>query len=336
MAVFGYWQLTGGFLNGWLDLELGQVYPTHREISAKLEISKGLSAMNDNGKTTRVLFCGPDFPSSHDYTKEYLAGYPYIQLIMQFGVGLEGVDTDAATKAGIQVARIPGDITGNAASCAEMSIYLMLGLLRKQNEIRISVEQMKLGEPIGVTLLGKTVFILGFGNIGVELAKRLRPFGVKIFATKRSWSPSQLDGFTNDFVDEKGSHSEIYDFAGKADIIVCCMSMSKDTAGIINDKFLSSMRKGTLLINVARGGLMDYDAVYHHLESGNLGGLGTDVAWKEPFDPNDKILKMKNVLLTPHVAGVTEHSYRSMAKVVGDVALLIHAGSPLSVVEIVN
>ncbi|KAI4319372.1 hypothetical protein MLD38_032975 [Melastoma candidum] len=301
MAVFGYWQLTGGFLNGWLDLELGQVYPTHREISAKLEISKGLSAMNDNGKTTRVLFCGPDFPSSHDYTKEYLAGYPYIQVLTLMRLQK-------------RVFKLP----------------------ESQNEIRISVEQMKLGEPIGVTLLGKTVFILGFGNIGVELAKRLRPFGVKIFATKRSWSPSQLDGFTNDFVDEKGSHSEIYDFAGKADIIVCCMSMSKDTAGIINDKFLSSMRKGTLLINVARGGLMDYDAVYHHLESGNLGGLGTDVAWKEPFDPNDKILKMKNVLLTPHVAGVTEHSYRSMAKVVGDVALLIHAGSPLSVVEIVN
>ncbi|GAU33088.1 hypothetical protein TSUD_259390 [Trifolium subterraneum] len=121
-------------------------------------------------KITRVLFCGHQFPGSHLYTTEYLQNHSFIkvdvipleevpkaianyhvcivkmmkldsnlisraaqmQLIMQYGVGLEGVDIDAATKHGIKVARIPGDVTGNAASCAEMAIYLMLGLLRKQ------------------------------------------------------------------------------------------------------------------------------------------------------------------------------------------------------------
>lgn len=68
-------------------------------------------------------------------------------------------------------------------------------------------------------------------------------------------------------------------------------------------------------MNVARGGLVDYEAVINHLESGHLGGLGTDVAWTEPFNPDDQIFKFKNVIMTPHVAGVTEHSYRSMAKV---------------------
>ncbi|RVW70759.1 hypothetical protein CK203_058062 [Vitis vinifera] len=62
-------------------------------------------------------------------------------------------------------------------------------------------------------------------------------------------------------------------------------------------------------------GLMDYEAVAYHLESGHLGGLGTDVTWTEPFNPDDQILKFQNVIVTPHVAGVTEHSYRSMAKV---------------------
>ncbi|CAK9160317.1 unnamed protein product [Ilex paraguariensis] len=119
---------------------------------------------------TRLLFCGPHWPASQNYTREYLQEYPFIQvddvplddvpdviknydmcvvksmrlnadvisranrmkLIMQYGVGLEGVDVGAATVHGIKVARIPGDITGNAASCAEMAIYLMLGLLRKQ------------------------------------------------------------------------------------------------------------------------------------------------------------------------------------------------------------
>lgn len=73
--------------------------------------------------------------------------------------------------------------------------------------------------------------------------------------------------------------------------------------------------QGAHLVNIARGGLIDYEAVVKHLESGHLGGLGTDVAWTEPFDPQDKILKFNNVIMTPHIAGVTEHSYRSMAKV---------------------
>lgn len=69
------------------------------------------------------------------------------------------------------------------------------------------------------------------------------------------------------------------------------------------------------MVNIARGGLLDYEAVLYHLKSGHLGGLGIDVSWSEPFDPDDPILKFKNVVITPHVAGVTEHSYRSMAKV---------------------
>ncbi|GLT82046.1 hypothetical protein SLE2022_004600 [Rubroshorea leprosula] len=331
---------------------------------------------------TRVLFCGPHFSASQNYTREYLQNYPFIQvddvpldavpdviknyhicvmknmrldsnvishanqmkLILQFGVGLEGVDVDAATKHGIKVARIPGDATGNAVSCAEMAIYLMLGLLRKQKEIQISIEEKMLGEPVGETLLGKTVFIMGFGNIGIELAKRLRPFGVKIIATKRRWSSnsevplqSSANGITDDLVDEKGSHEDLHRFASNADIVVCCLILNKETAGIVNKSFISSMRKGALLVNIARGGLLDYEAVAQHLQSDHLGGLGIDVAWTEPFDPSDPILKFNNVLITPHVAGVTEHSYRSMAKIVGDVALQIHAGSTqLTGIEFVN
>ncbi|GKV34883.1 hypothetical protein SLEP1_g43221 [Rubroshorea leprosula] len=331
---------------------------------------------------TRVLFCGLHFTASQNYTREYLQNYPFIQvddvpldavpdviknyhicviknmrldsnvishanqmkLLLQFGVGLEGVDVDAATKHGIKVARIPGDATGNAVSCAEMAIYLMLGLLRKQKEIQISIEEKMLGEPVGETILGKTVFIMGFGNIGIELAKRLRPFGVKIIATKRRWSSnsevplqSNANGITDDLVDEKGSHEDLHRFASNADIVVCCLTLNKETAGIVNKSFISSMRKGALLVNIARGGLLDYEAVAQHLQSGHLGGLGIDVAWTEPFDPSDPILKFNNVLITPHVAGVTEHSYRSMAKIVGDVALQIHAGSTqLTGIEFVN
>ncbi|XP_062165268.1 uncharacterized protein LOC133871844 isoform X1 [Alnus glutinosa] len=350
----------------------------HR-LSSMGEITGG----NRENKITRVLFCGLDFPASHNYTREYLQKHPFIQvdvvpfdgvpnsiakyhmcivknmkldsniisratemnLILQYGVGLEGVDIDAATRHGIKVARIPGNITGNAASCAELSIYLILGLLRKQNEMQNAVKQRKLGEPLGETLLGKTVFILGFGNIGIDLARRLRPFGVKIIATKRSWASQDSsqtngapvqNGSTYDLVDEKGGHEDIHEFASKSDIVVCCLSLNSETAGTVNKSFISSMRKGALLVNIARGSLLDYEAVLYHLESGHLGGLGIDVAWTEPFDPNDPILKFKNVLITPHIGGLTEQSFRSTAKVVGDVAVQLHAGSPLTGIEFVN
>ncbi|KFK41640.1 hypothetical protein AALP_AA2G154000 [Arabis alpina] len=327
----------------------------------------------DDKEVTRVLFCGPHFPDSYNFTREYVQPYPFIQadvvhvhdvpevinnyhicvimsmqmdsnvisrasnmkLIMQYGVGLEGVDIDAATKHGIKVARIPSEGTGNAASCSEMAIYLMLGLLKKQNEMQISVQSRLLGQPTGGTLLGKTVFILGYGNIGIELAKRLRPFGSRVIATKRSWPDSIIDSESS-LVDEKGSHEDIYTFAGKADIVVVCLRLNKETAEIVNKKFISSMKKGALLVNIARGRLINYESAYQNLESGHLGGLGIDVAWSEPFDPNDPILKFKNVIITPHVAGVTEYSYRSMAKVVGDVAIQLHEGLPFTRIEFVN
>ncbi|XP_009588864.1 uncharacterized protein [Nicotiana tomentosiformis] len=355
----------------------------HAGANASPEVQK--MGDNSSSQVTRVLFCGPHFPASHNYTREYLQGYPFVQvddvplenvpavigdyeicvvksfrmnsdvlsraksmkLIMQFGVGLEGVDINAATEHGIKVARIPGGATGNAASCAEMAIYLILGLLRKQHQLKISVEQKKLGEPIGDNLEGKTVFIMGFGNIGIHLAKRLRPFDVKILATKRSWSrhardsskseaPSVENGSYDDLVDERGNHDDILKFVSKADIVVCCLAMNKETAGIVNNDFISVMKKGAILINIARGGLLDYDAVFNHLKSGHLGGLGIDVAWAEPFDPDDAILKFPEVIITPHIAGVTEKSYRYMAKVVGDVALQLHAGEPFTGIEIVN
>ncbi|XP_057770525.1 uncharacterized protein LOC130990332 isoform X2 [Salvia miltiorrhiza] len=348
------------------------------DLTGLLRQSRGMSGESSK-PITHVLFCGPHFPASHNYTMEYLRSYPFIKvdavpikeipgvignydicvvksmrlnldiiarankmkLIMQFGVGLEGVDIDAATKHGIKVARIPSDNTGNASSCAEMAIYLMLGLLRKQHEMQVSIKEKRLGDPAGDTLIGKTVFILGYGNIGIHLAKRLRPFGVKIIATKRSWKSlseksCNENGVHDEVVDEKGTHQDILKFASLADIVVCCLAMNKETAGIVDDTFISSMRKGALMINIARGGLLDYEAVLHHLKSGHLGGLGTDVAWVEPFDPDDAILKFPNVIMTPHVAGVTEYSYRSMAKVVGDVALQLHSGASMTGLEFVN
>ncbi|PAN10093.1 hypothetical protein PAHAL_2G071500 [Panicum hallii] len=332
------------------------------------------SVSNGHGAVTRVLFCGPYWPAATNYTREYLQDYPFIQvdevgleqvpdviqnynlcvvknrridsdiiakatqmkIIMQYGVGLEGVDVNAATEHKIKVARIPGSTTGNAVSCAEMAIYLTLGILRKQKEMDTAVNRRDLGLPVGETLFGKTVLVLGFGAIGVEVAKRLRPFKVKVLATKRNWTSDTLPCDVDEIVDKKGGPEDMYDFAGEANIVITCMALNNETAGIVDHKFISSMKKGSYLINIARGRLLDYNAVFDHLKSGHLAGLGIDVAWMEPFDPEDPILKFPNVIITPHVAGVTEYSYRTMAKSVGDTALQLHSGEPFTGIEFVN
>lgn len=329
---------------------------------------------NDHNDVTRVLFCGPYWPASTIYTKEYVQNYPFIQvdevdleqvpevihnyhlcvvknrridsdiiakatkmkIIMQYGVGLEGVDINAATEHKIKVARIPGSTTGNAIACAEMAIYLTLGVLRKQKEMDAAVKQKDLGLPVGETIFGKTVLILGFGSIGVEVAKRLRPFGVKILATKRNWTSNTVPCDVDGLVDKKGGPEDMYELAREADIVITCMTLNSGSVGIVDHKFLSALKKGSYLINIARGLLLDYKAVFNHLESGHLGGLGIDVAWMEPFDPEDPILKFSNVIITPHIAGITEYSYRTMAKVVGDVALKLHTGEPFTEIEFVN
>ncbi|XP_039125775.1 D-3-phosphoglycerate dehydrogenase-like [Dioscorea cayenensis subsp. rotundata] len=347
----------------------------------------------ENGvdKVTRVLFCGFEHPASHSYTQKYLENCPFIKidvlahvdvpdcihkyhvcvvkmfrldsqmiaravkmkLIIQFGVGLEGVDIVAASQHNIKVARIPGKLSGNSKACAEMAIYLILGLLRKKKEMEESIQRKIVGQPLGDTLFGKNVFIVGFGDIGYDLAKILRGFGVKILATKRKWNfnSNKQNGSTNDnddrisdkqidaigeLVDIKGSPQDYYQFAAEADIVVLCLTLNSETAGIINKEFLSSMKKGSMLVNIARGGVVDYKSVYESLKSGHLGGLAMDVAWQEPFDPQDPILKLPNVIITPHVAGVTELSYTSMAKIVGDCAIQLHNGHALKGIQVVN
>ncbi|KAL2893481.1 Hydroxypyruvate reductase [Bienertia sinuspersici] len=250
-------------------------------------------------QVTRVLFCGQQFTASYLYTKEYLSKYPHIQvddvalsdvpnvvgnyhlciprmmrldsdvisraeqmkLILQFGVGLEGVDV-------VQPQNMESKL---------LEFQLMeLGML-PHKEMEMSIKLKKLGEPAGGTLFGKTVFIMGFGNIGRELAKRLKPFDVKIIATKRNWNSLRLNGFPAQMI-------VMLIMLMKRVVMMIFTSMqacrrclllleyeSRDSkAGVVNHKFIQSMKKGAYLINVARGGLLDYDAVAQSLKSGHL------------------------------------------------------------------
>lgn len=244
---------------------------------------------------------------------EWLVKAPALKLIIQYGVGVENIDIPAATELGVWVSNIPSAGTGNAASCAEMAIFLTLATLRHVHAMHESIQQQVTGLPLGTMLKGQAVLVVGFGNIAKELIVRLKPFGVAISALRRSphWGhdSSELASAAEAALHDRGTWpQDVPRLAAAADIIVLTCHQDANSAGMLNSEFLGYCKRGVRIVNVARGGLMDYDALRAGLESGHIGGMGLDVQPWEPFDPEDPIAKHPSVFLTPHVAGVTEQS----------------------------
>ncbi len=252
-------------------------------------------------------------------TREMLLKCTKAKLLIQFGAGIEGIDLQAAADLGIYVSNIPSKDTGNAESCAEMCLFLALALLRKIRQMEQSILSRELGVPIGNMLKNSQVCVIGFGNIAKALIPRLKAFEVYISVLRRSTLWSEEDAATRKMLVDVGQvdvGQDLRRIVGKADIIFLTCPLNKSSENIVNERLISYCKIGVKIINVARGGLLEYQPVLDGLESGKIGGLGLDVQFEEPFDPNDPITKYDNVYLTPHVAGVTETSYRNMAKVV--------------------
>lgn len=256
------------------------------------------------------------------------------KLIIQYGAGVEGIDIPAATKKGIYVSNIPSKDTGNAESCAEMCIFLILAMLRKVNLMAESIQHQRLGVPIGSMLKGKNICIIGFGNIAKCLVPRLKAFDVSLSVLRRdiaAWNGKDAEWTHN--LDDSGSIGQQKDMErilGASDIIVFTCSLNNETANMMNGDFLKLCQVGVVMINVARGGLLCKETVLHGLQSNKIGGLGLDVQFYEPFDPEDPIARHQNVYLTPHVAGVTETSYRNMAAIIACEAekVILHSQKP--------
>lgn len=246
-----------------------------------------------------------------------------LRLIIQYGVGVEGIDIDFASRRGIYVANIASRWSGNAASCAEMAIFLSLALLRKFNELRTSIQIKRLGMPMGEMLQGKHVLIVGFGNIAKELCLRLDAFGCKVSAFRKSdvWGEEEDDLAirAEKVLRVKGVMSnnvELECVLSQTDIVILTCVLDDGSRGLVDDTFISMCKKGVKIVNVARGGLINYEAACRGLESGKIGGMGLDVQWYEPFDPSDPLTTHEKVVMTPHVAGVTDTSYKNMGEIV--------------------
>jgi phosphoglycerate dehydrogenase-like enzyme len=223
-----------------------------------------------------------------------------LRVIARVGVGYDSIDVVAATAAGVVITTTPG---ANEETAADHALALMLAVLRGVVEHDASVrrgEWDRAGDRTPACLNSKTVGLVGFGAIGRAVAKRLTGFGVEVLVTDPA--VNHVNGGRLVSLDELLRH---------ADVVSLHVPFTKTTTGMIGAPQLETMRANSVLINTARGGLVDEAALVKALRSGHLRGAGLDVFVDEPPRMNE-LLSLPNVVLSPHIAGLSRESIAEM------------------------
>ncbi len=224
-----------------------------------------------------------------------------LMVISRYGVGVDRVDLKAVAAHGIIVTNTP---RANSASVAELTVGLVLALIRKICELN---KMTKSGQWVlmnTISLRNKTVGLVGYGAIGTEVAKRLIPFGCKVFVYDPFVKNKQTDSIV--------TFCNMDTLLEQSDVISLHLPVTDQTIGMVNTKFLESMKKGAMLINTARGELLDEEAIYNMLDCGQLGGLAMDVYLEEPPKSDFPLFNFKNVIATPHTSAHTDDAVNSM------------------------
>jgi phosphoglycerate dehydrogenase-like enzyme len=255
--------------------------------------------------------------------REMMTALPELALIHTLSDGYESVDLKAATELGIRVSFSPGDVTGNADSVAEYAVLLMLATARRLSIARASIRDHAVHIPgRGQALVGANVCIVGTGSIGAKIAHRLLTFGVNLTGVDLSpmHAPKYIPTTTPDHLKQA---------VANADFVVLSLRASAENTHMIDAGVMTAMKKGAILINIARGSLVDERALYQAIKSGHLGGAGLDVEEHEPIPLDDPLLTLREVFLTPHQAGLTTLNIHGTAEYFVDLLAKFKAGEPI-------
>ena len=248
-----------------------------------------------------------------------------LRLIQQWGAGLEGVDIPAASTRGIAVANVPSAESGNAESVAEWCIMAAIAVSRR---LPVLLRGIRTGDswggPIGRALLGRTAAVIGLGGIGQALVRRLQPFGMRVLGIKRHSDAALARRLGLAWM---GGQDELHRALRDSDYVFLCLPVNECTRGIIDERALALMPAHACIINPGRGSLLNENALLAALEQNRLLGAGLDVFEHEPLDPGSPLLDDDRVVATPHVAGVTDVSYRGIAAGVAENVRLALSGA---------
>jgi phosphoglycerate dehydrogenase-like enzyme len=238
-------------------------------------------------------------------TAEMIVAAPKLRLIQKIGVGVNTIDLDAAKARGIAVCNLPGT---NARAVAELTLALMLAVLRRLPRFDAAIRRGEWLDPqlqdgIG-ELGGRTVGLVGYGAISRLLAPVLIALGCRLIYTSRAQHADTL-----------GEWRSLDELLAEADVVSLHLPLTGDTANLIDAAAIARIKFGGVLINTARGGLVDQVALTEALASGRLAGAGLDVFVHEPHDASETLFRLPNVVLTPHIGWLTTGTFdRSFAR----------------------
>jgi len=235
---------------------------------------------------------------------ELLALAPQLKVIGKAGTGAENIDIEAATAAGVLVMNTPG---GNAVSVAEHTLGLMVALARSIPQAANSTKSGNWGKVtyVGTELRGKTLGVVGLGSIGQEVVRRARAFEMKVIAT---------DPYVNSqsAADLGATLKPLSDLFAQSDYITLHVALTLETFALLNTAAFAKMKKGVRIVNCARGELVDGEALRKAIESGKVAGAALDVFQTEPPDSSEPLLKLDQVIATPHIGGATEEAQETV------------------------
>ena len=242
---------------------------------------------------------------------------PNMKVAARCGVGLDNVDVAEASKRGIKVINAPGS---NASTVAEHTISLMLTIQRNLFEALSAVKNGQWASRSSFKsdeLNGKTLGILGLGNIGLKVANIAAAFGMKVIY----WSPSKKE-VPYLLVDKDTLFRS-------ADIISLHLPLNEETKDIVDEEVFNKMNQGAILINTARGALVNRDALLSALDTGKLAGYGADVPFSPPPTADDAMISHPKSFITAHVSSLTATTYKNMClSTVKNVLAVLHGQAP--------
>jgi len=249
--------------------------------------------------------------SATKVTKEIIEHAKKLKVIGRAGVGLDNVDLEAATQKGIIVMNTPA---GNTISTAEHTLSIMLAMSRNIPQANSSTKkgEWKRSKFMGVELYGKVLGIIGLGRIGREVAKRALSFGMRILAFDPFLSRQVADGVGVEIV-------ELESLLEQSDYITVHTPLTDDTRHMISDKEFAMMKKGVRVINCARGGIIDEAALVKAIKEGKVVAAALDVFEQEPIPADSELLKLENVIVTPHLGASTEEAQVNVAIEVAEI-----------------
>jgi phosphoglycerate dehydrogenase-like enzyme len=246
---------------------------------------------------------------------------PRLKLIQKIGIGVNTIDLDAARRRGVAVCNMPGT---NTQAVAEMTLLLMLATLRRLarlDELTRAGQgwefERELPDDLG-ELSGRTVGLLGFGAVARRLVPMLQAIGAKVVYSSRRPAADSPIAFL--------PFSELLPVA---DLLSLHLPLTAETTGMIGAAAFAAMKRGGVLINTARGALVDEAALCDALTSGHLRGAGLDVFSREPVSPDDPLLRLPNVVVTPHLAWLTAETLERSLAVIAENCRRLRQGEAL-------